>query len=401
LRSHAPSTPAELEFALLCARSEWDQACERRFAELAPKLDWQRLMQEAAWHGLVPLVHRRLRATGRLSCPPEVFEELRVLSLGTAIQNSHLWRQLVRLTAHLEAAGIPVIALKGLVLARVVWGSLEFRPSCDLDLLVHPTDVERTIESIRQLGFEPNDEPVAGWLPEQIRIDYEQQFWNEATQIGLDLHWRLHLPGYRITPNDDQVWERAGQVELDGRPFRTLEFADNLLFLVMHAAKHEWAAARWLVDIAQLLRRAEVDWEALSHRSYEWSMRRMWHTTLQICTAWLELPLPAHVAAEVQADAGAQRLAAEVGRCWRQPAPTEEPTAPFPWQRLYFRALDSRADRARMLVDFWAKPGPHDWQFCPLPRPLWPLYAAVRPLRAFTHQGGAAVKKYFGRANSR
>ncbi len=392
--------PPELEFALLCARSSWDQAGEQRFADLAPQIDWQRLLQEAAWHGLVPLVYRRLRQHSQTTCPPATLEELRALSIGTAIQNNHLWRQLIRLTERLEAAQIPVIPLKGLVLARTVWGSLEFRPSCDLDLLVRPEDVERAITQVYELGFEPNDDPVAGWLPEQIRIEYEQQFWSETTQTGLDLHWRLHLPGYRIAPNDAQIWERSRFGELDGQPFRTLEFADNLMFLVMHAAKHEWAAARWLVDIAQLLRPGDVDWDALSRRSREWSMRRMWHTTLQVCATWLQLDFPAAVAADVRADAGAQRLATEVGKRWRQPASTEEPAAPFPWRSLYFQAFDAHADRARMLVDFWAKPGPHDWQFCPLPRPLWPLYAAVRPLRAFTHEGGAAVKKYFGRARS-
>lgn len=389
--------PAELEFAILCARTAWDLACERQAAALAAKIDWRLLLREAAWHGLLPFVFRRLQQVGPWSCPPEVFAELRTLSLGIAIRNNHLWRQLSQVIERLEGAAVQVVVLKGLVLSHQIWGDIETRASCDLDLLVRPEDIERALHCVHELGFAPVGEAAAGWLPEQLRIEQEIHLWKEAAQTEVDLHWRLHRPNYRMSPRTEELWERAGAVEINGQRFDTLGLSDNLMFLAMHAAKHDWSAARWLVDIAELLRGNEVDWDGLGRRCREWSTVRLWHATLQICTEWLQLPLPAAVEAEVLADPGAQRLAAEVGRRWRLPAPTEEPRPPLPWRRLFFRALDSRADRVRLVFDFWAKPSVHDWKFCPLPRPLWPLYAAIRPLRAVTQ--GAALRKYLGRTN--
>ncbi len=385
---------AELRLVALCGRRRWqDQHTEQCSQLLAVGLDWGRVVHEAAWHGFIPLVHHHLRTNGRDVVPKPVWAELHACAAGVALSNRLLLRQLQELDGELNRRGVQMISLKGPVLAHQGFG-LTLRPCSDLDILVRTEAAEEAISTLLDLGYEAEEPDLAAWKREWIRSTYEMQFNHPTSGVRVDLHWRLYQPGYRLVPDEGVLWERSMKVDVEGSRFRTLGRADGLHFLAFHAARHDWEALRWLGDVAEGLRGSDVNWEAIERHGAQWRTGRMWRTTLAICAEWLGLELPAFIAQNVGDDRAAQQLSRTVGSRWIRGAPKAERAAELPWRTLFYRALESRRDRARMVGELLTKSSIHDWRFCALPRVLWPLYAVIRPLRVATHRGGQAYKKY-------
>ena len=98
-----------------------------------------------------------------------------------------------------------------------------------------------------------------------LRTRCELAFQRESPSLLADMHWGLFSPGYSFTPDLEGCWGNAELVCVEKNPpVHTLGLEDNLLFLSLHASKHDWQRLIWLVDLAELLRqRTEVDWERL------------------------------------------------------------------------------------------------------------------------------------------
>jgi hypothetical protein len=386
--------PAELRLVALCGRRRWhDQDAEQLSRLLAAGLDWDRVVREAAWHGFIPLVHHHLRTSGRDVVPKSVWGELHACAAGVALSNRLLLKRLQELDGELNRRGVQMISLKGPVLAHQGFG-LTLRPCGDLDILVRAEAAEAAISALMSLGYESEETDLTVWKREWIRSTYETQFNHPLSGVRIDLHWRLYQPGYRLVPDEGVLWERSMTVDVEGSRFRTLGREDGLHFLAFHAARHDWEALRWLGDVAEFLRGPDVDWKSIERHGAQWRTGRMWRTTLAICAEWLGLELPAVVAQNVGADCAAQQLCRTVGSRWNRGAPTTARPLELPWRTLFYRALESRRDRARMVGELWMKSSIRDWRFCTLPRVLWPLYAVIRPLRVATHRGSQAYKKY-------
>ena len=91
----------------------------------------------ARLHGVAPLLHERLRATGRLpELPAETREILGAARRLTAFENLRHYAELRRIAKALNGRGIPLIALKGLHLAELVYVEPSLRPMSDMDILV-------------------------------------------------------------------------------------------------------------------------------------------------------------------------------------------------------------------------------------------------------------------------
>ena len=67
-----------------------------------------------------------------------------------------LSRELIRIVDRLSALGVEVMPYKGLALAEVIYGDIALRQAGDIDLLIHPQDLPRIREAVRELGYPPH-----------------------------------------------------------------------------------------------------------------------------------------------------------------------------------------------------------------------------------------------------
>ncbi len=114
---------------------------------------WSGLIETSMTHGLGPMLFWSLKSSG--------FNPVS-MDGGQAITESYyqsavfevLYEDSIRtITQALSSAGIPVILLKGAVLARTVYPQSGLRPIGDLDFLVPYAQVEAALDVLLNLGY--------------------------------------------------------------------------------------------------------------------------------------------------------------------------------------------------------------------------------------------------------
>ena len=111
-------------------------------AALASRVaDWPGLVQRVHAHAVAPIVHAPLADCGRV--PAGALAELRAAVDENALGSIILARALREIVALLEEHRVPVIPIKGPLLARAAYGDISSRRFADLDLVVRRRDLDR------------------------------------------------------------------------------------------------------------------------------------------------------------------------------------------------------------------------------------------------------------------
>jgi hypothetical protein len=139
----------------------------------------------------------------------------------------------------------------------------------DMDILVHPEDIPEADSILRELGYEQI-------VSERDRNHpfHEEPYRKMASfPIYLELHWSLDDRKLVNVP-EIEIWRRAQPVQLNGINTFVLSSEDNLLFLANHLFKHSDQLLRFLIDIAELIRKYEevLDWEYIVASAHSWEI---------------------------------------------------------------------------------------------------------------------------------
>jgi hypothetical protein len=241
-----------------CARTRISPDCALRARCLATDIgDWPGLVRLARLHGVLPLVHERLREICPDLVPPPVLDELRRHHRQLAARNAFLLRRLGDTTALLDRHGICAMPFKGPTLALASQGRVDLRQFNDLDLLIRADDVPRLESLLGAAGYR-HDRTGPVWCYTRFR--------DPASGVALDFQWSLAPSWYRFPLDLDAVWRDCGSIDSGGRRLLQPSPEHLLLLLCGHGVKHCWSKLGWIVDVGELVRRQGrlVDWEGLA-----------------------------------------------------------------------------------------------------------------------------------------
>jgi hypothetical protein len=244
--------------------------------------DWEDVLAQAEAHHLSPLLYTHLRATG-VSIPATVKQELRSRSMHHLVANQVRMRVLGDILSAYDAAGIPVLVLKGAALAHIVYPDISLRPMSDLDLLVPASEAHRAQQILAELGFEVP--PLSDSMLHHRHL-VEVTKYVEGTPVTAEIHHKLSSDYFdsafsyiRAAILGRRAKQGQSQTTLDGvtgPPYsftmgsltaQTLGHEDALGHLCQHLVSHvnAWDFGRliWMADIVSLAERfvAEIDWE--------------------------------------------------------------------------------------------------------------------------------------------
>src|SRR5579863_2794214 len=113
------------------------------------ELEWRLAPAVAAMHGISPL----LAAAPRWQGPPHWASFLAEQRRHTLLRQQRIAELVATIDDHCRGAGIAIVALKGAALQRAGVYAAGERPMADLDLLVHPSDVETTVAVLLALSY--------------------------------------------------------------------------------------------------------------------------------------------------------------------------------------------------------------------------------------------------------
>jgi predicted nucleotidyltransferase len=339
-------------------------------------VDWERLIQLAQHHGLVPLVFRRLSAEMDPSRSPGL-EALRQQDKANSHRALWLTLELLNIHRHLQTRGLEVLPYKGPVLAERLYGNVAMRQFSDLDLLIRSADLAAIKEALAELGYEPGLRLEKAAERDYLKSGYEYTFDGARGRNLLEIKWQILPRFYSIGFDVNEFFERASVITIEGQRMRTLCDQDLMLVLCVHAAKHAWKQISWLCEIAQLARSHAIDWAALKAKAEILGVTRIVAVTFLLAHELLGAVLPAEL--EIEKDAGAEALAQRI-------VPLIVAEEEFdPESMAYFRLMMALRERRRDQVSFWwrllSTPGAGEWSAVRLPGPLFPLYRVVRIFR--------------------
>lgn len=371
------ATP-DAEWSILlaaCSQAPFEEKRSLLLSQLQQTLRWPRLFALADEHGVQPLLYQSLsRLEGAV--PADEFRSLQHSCQTNLHKALLLSRELIRIVEHLSALGIEVMPYKGPALAEVLYADIALRKAGDIDLLVHPQDLPRIRDAVRELGYTPHDHFSAREERAYLKSGYEYAFDGLAGPNLLELQWAIQPRFYAVDFDMDGLFQRAATITVAGRPMKTPSPADLLLTLSLHAAKHVWRRLAWLCDIAQLISLPNLDWDWIGSQAEDLGILRILHVTLLAAKQLLRASIPAAAQKISREDRAAAALAEEIRtHIVSESAFNVESLAYF---RLMMRLRERRTDRMRFLARLAFTPGPSEWAAVRLPGPLFPLYRLVR-----------------------
>ncbi len=206
-----------------------------------------------------------------------------------AIRNHRVMRLLDRIAVQFNAAGVPLMALKGAALNLSLYDCPDDRAMADLDLMVRAEDLDRVMVLFDQLGALRGD-PL-------VREDFFPRFHYELDlsigriyPVKIDLHVRPFRPlrYARVIPKD-AFWSSALTVGTGDGTILIPSFDEMLIHLMVHAAVHGSPQGKWLEDIGRWVERymTLIDWDhfvATARRWHlAWPVRVAMETTEEQC----------------------------------------------------------------------------------------------------------------------
>lgn len=344
---------------------------------LAEQPQWDEVFTQAAYHRVLPAVYESLR--GRSDVPASIQSALRARYLRHCQRAMRFSAELAVNLQHFESRGIPVIAQKGPALARFLYGDSTMRDFGDLDLLVRPSDVPRSVRALTELGYEKSLMLSPRQERAYLRSGYEYVFGRGAEHNLIELQWNLLPRFYAVDVKVDELFARSREHEVDGCRARMLGLEDQFLFLCVHAAKHQWAQLGMVRDIAAIAR-FDLDWAFVVHEAQRLGVVRIVLVSLWLAQALLGCELPER-AAGLPELAAARKFVATIIE--RMDAMREIPVESLSYFRFMMQVRERWSDRGRFAWRLAATPSVGEWEAARISDTFFPLYSAIRVLRLF------------------
>lgn len=384
-RLHALTSPyrvifsRELDLILACCGDDSDGELSARIQYILREpndLNWERLLQLAEHHGLVPLTYRRLSMT--MDANQFVWlETFRQQNQINAHRTMGLTIELFNIHKHLAARRLETLPYKGPALAQSLYGNIALRQFSDLDLLVRADDLPAIRSALAELGYRPGIHLMQAAERAYLKSGYEYTFDGAEGRNLIEIKWQILPRFYSIGFDVEGLFERAVEVDVGGRRLPTLCDQDLMLVLCVHAAKHAWTQLCSLRDIAQLARSRALDWDALWMQAKRLGIARIVAVSFLLADKLLGTALLVQLGAQSDpvVDALAQRI---LRRIIADGGFDPESVGYF---RLMMDLRERLRDRVSFLWRLWVTPGAGEWSAIRLPSSLFPLYRVVRMFR--------------------
>lgn len=177
--------------------------------------------------GLSIVLLRALEAAGGgLALAPDQIDRLHEARRRHEARRQTLGQALTDVADLFESHGQRFILVKGPYLAARFYGDAAGREYVDVDLLVPLADRARAAALLESAGYRRRSGIL---VSERLTQAFVHGFDYHSGRAGIDLHWALSRhPSLRL--DEAALWAQAGTFTVDGRAYRVLGDAHDVLF---------------------------------------------------------------------------------------------------------------------------------------------------------------------------
>lgn len=236
--------------------------------------DWASLPELAEKHGMAALLYHHLRGAD-ITIPMET----RTVLQGIVLRRQRHARAFMQATADIlrafDAAGVPLLVMKGVALGMLIYPDPMLRPLSDIDLAVAPADLTRTLHLLRELGYEVPESHIDSLIwrsVEGIPVTIDLKVGGESP--AQTVFWETASNDFAGFADERQSFTCLGERGL------TLGREALLIFLSRHLAKHLLKGSTtnplrliWIADLVSYAEqfKSTLDWDKLDR--FEPSLR--------------------------------------------------------------------------------------------------------------------------------
>jgi len=255
---------------------------------MSDSVDMDRLIDQAIMDGMGGFLYKNFLKAGLLeTISPRHKQKLYTVYYLTVRNNVRFLHALNTVLEGLNQEGIDIVLLQGMALLHAVYRDVGLRPMKDMDLWVLPKGYQLLAATLVRQGY--SRDPL-----------YPNTFRKGQTVLDVHTHilWadRIKSRAHLLSMNQDEIFHKAIEVNLNGRKTLCLNPQDQFLYLGLHALKHNFERLIWLVDIKSLVGEwVEPDWAALIDRADDLGHRVTLLYILYLLKNIFDIGLPAEI----------------------------------------------------------------------------------------------------------
>lgn len=240
-------------------------------------VDWDLVIDLADNQKSVLLLARGIAASAPSLIPGGPGLRLKELAKERGSKALMLARETAVLEAGLGNAVIATAVMKGSPLSWIVHGGLAVRDPGDIDLLIPAGKANDAASLLERNGYSSEFRQLlenSRQSERLMRVTNQMAFWNDATSIAVELHWRWQKFEGMMPTSPDRVWDRSMSIPGLGKA-SVPDGVEHFIYLCAHGLAHGWSRLKWLNDIRWILHNGslvENDWDAVVARPEEIGM---------------------------------------------------------------------------------------------------------------------------------
>ncbi len=175
----------------------------------------------------------------------------------------------------LAAEKIPAIVLKGNAIARDIYKNENSRSSCDIDVLIHFSNIEHADAILSNTGYSRIDSLPLGFLKYRL---HHATYQHKKSRTFVEIHWNFSIPGFFELTSED-IWDQTVCDE-DGSLHLTPEM--NIIMLLMHHHMHAFKQLKSTVDLywAFYVYENLIDWQHLASKLHKIGLLKSTNITI-------------------------------------------------------------------------------------------------------------------------
>jgi hypothetical protein len=376
----------EIRLLLYCLQHSPDEIDSLGVKQLYTSgINWDIFIELIDKHRVAPNIYRKIQKLKNGILPEHIYEVLKIRYQKDLANALNITAELVRLTTLFNQNNIPVISVKGPVLAVLLHGDCGARSYGDLDFLIPIAYYEKTDWLLRKAGYKnvyfelPLNKNQFAYLSKSI---HHFGYTSNERRLSVEIHWRFFDYSRYFTCDFFQLQQTAQKITISGTAVQTLSDQDTHLYLYAHGAIHCWYRLKWLCDVVDFSEKyAPINWDQLIERSIELGMRRALAQGALLAHTLLEMTLNDKVRMLINDEKIIPKLVHNACKVIKQKENRTLPTG-REWITIKMNILNLKKDSgyklATILQDL--RVSPEDMYTVHLPDKLFFLYYILRPI---------------------
>lgn len=208
-------------------------------------------------HRLYPSFYRKWTDVCNLiALPPEWIQFTQQLRQKADINRMQMLQKTSTLLGIADAfahASIPMIPLKGPVLAYQLYGDVGMKASLDLDILIPKSHFDHAWENLERLGYYTEFNYKLSPRQRNYLLNNFHHLAFVNGNIRIELHWEINTNRYMTGRSNTEYFEKAEPLEIGGKITHTLHREHLIEYLAIHGSYHAWNRLDWLYDFSHAL----------------------------------------------------------------------------------------------------------------------------------------------------